>query len=75
MRLQRTVRMSRVIAAREKISDAVAVAVAACQVWTIVWLLLLVLFRDWSMVVVVVIVESGRAEAPEEDDEEAMEGV
>ena len=74
MRLQRTVRMSRVIAAREKISDAVAVAVAACQVWTIVWLLLLVLFRDWSMVVVV-IVESGRAEAPEEDDEEAMEGL
>lgn len=74
MRLQRTVRMSRVIAAREKISDAVAVAVAAFQVWTIVWLLL-VLFRDWSVVVVVVIVERGRAEAPEEDDEEAMEGV
>lgn len=66
--------MSRVIAAREKISDAVAVAVAAFQVWTIVWLLL-VLFRDWSVVVVVVIVERGRAEAPEEDDEEAMEGV
>lgn len=73
MRLQRTVRISRVIAAREKMSGAVAVAVAACQVWTIVWLL--ALFRDCSVVVVVVIVERGRAEVPEEDDDEAIEGV
>lgn len=54
-------------------SGAVAVAVAACQVWTIVWLL--ALFRDCSVVVVVVIVERGRAEVPEEDDDEAIEGV